>query len=148
VAARDDGRPKEVILRRQIFTWLAGALPIATLSLIPATAGADTIRCQVPFSFTVHGKTLPPGNYTFSDDAAVLLVRGYTDGAVNLTNRLESPTEEQAKVVFEKDGDDYILTQAWMGDGTGRELMLPKTNGEHRRSARNGEVEQVAVAAR
>lgn len=123
-------------------------LPIAALALAPAPARADTIRCQVPFSFTVHGKTLPPGQYTFSDDASVLLVRGLNDGVVNLTNRLESPNEEQAKVVFEKDGDDYILKQAWMGDGTGRELLLPKTSQEHRRSARNGEVERVVVAAR
>ena len=135
-------------MRRQIFSGLAAVLPIAALALIPATAGADTIRCQVPFSFTVHGKTLPPGEYTFSDDASVLLVRGFGQGAVNLTNRLESSTEEQAKVVFEKDGDDYVLTQAWMGDGRGRELMLPKTNGEHRRSAQNGEVERVTIAAR
>ena len=96
----------------------------------------------------MHGKTLPPGEYTFSDDASVLLVRGFNEGAVNLTNRLDSSTEEQAKVVFEKDGDDYILKQAWMGDGTGRELLLPRTNEEHRRSARNGEVEQVTIAAR
>ena len=135
-------------MRRQIFSGLAAVLPIAALALIPAAAGADTIRCQVPFSFTVHGKTLPPGEYTFSDDASVLLVRGFGQGAVNLTNRLESSTEEQAKVVFEKDGDDYVLTQAWMGDGSGRELMLPKTNDEHRRSAQNGEVERVTIAAR
>ena len=135
-------------MRRQVFSGLAAVLPIAALALIPATAGADTIRCQVPFSFTVHGKTLPPGEYTFSDDASVLLVRGFGQGAVNLTNRLELSTEEPAKVVFEKDGDDYILTQAWMGDGTGRELMLPKTNGEHRRSTRNDEVERVTIAAR
>jgi len=135
-------------MRRQVFSGLAAVLPIAALALIPATAGADTIRCQVPFSFTVHGKTLPPGEYTFSDDASVLLVRGFGQGAVNLTNRLESSTEEPAKVVFEKDGDDYILTQAWMGDGTGRELMLPKTNGEHRRSTRNDDVERVTIAAR
>jgi hypothetical protein len=135
-------------MRRQILSGLAAVLPIAALALIPAPAGADTIRCQVPFSFTVHSKTLPPGEYTFSDNASVLLVRGFTDGVVNLTNRLESSTEEQAKVVFERDGDDYVLTQAWMGDGTGRELMLPKTSGEHRRSAQNGEVERVTIAVR
>jgi hypothetical protein len=123
-------------------------LPIAAFALVPAPARADTIRCQVPFSFTVHGKTLPPGEYTFSDDSSVLLVRGFTGGAVNLTNRLDSSMEEQAKVVFEKDGDDYILKEAWMGDGTGHELLLPKTNGEHRRSAQNGDVEQVTIAAR
>ncbi len=82
----------------------------------------------------MHGKTLPPGDYTFSDNASVLLVRGSTGGAVNLTNRRQSSTAEEAKVVFEKDGDDYILKEAWMGDGTGRELLLPKSNGERRRA--------------
>jgi len=50
---------------------------------------------------------------------------------VSLTNRLESATENEAKVVFEKDGDEYILKQAWMGGG-GRELLLPRTDGERR----------------
>jgi len=135
-------------LKRQILAGLGAALSAAVLVLIPAPARADQIRCQVPFSFTVRGKTLPPGTYTFSDESQVMLVRGYTDGAVALTNRLESQTDMDAKAVFEKDGDDYILTQAWMGDGSGRELMLPKTNGEHRRSAQNGEVERVTIAAR
>jgi hypothetical protein len=126
VAAMEDS------MRQQILSRLAATMTTAALALIPAAARADAIRCQIPFSFTVHGKTLPPGTYTFSDESQALLVRGFTGGAVALTNRLESPTENDAKTVFEKDGDEYILKEAWMGGGVGRELLLPRTNGERR----------------
>jgi hypothetical protein len=144
--AADVRPPKEDTLKRQILAGLGAALSAAVLVLIPAPARADQIRCQVPFSFTVRGKTLPPGIYTFSYDSQAMLVRGYTDGAVVLTNRLDSRTEMDAKAVFEKDGDEYILKETWMGGGVGRELLLPKTNGE-RRPSTESRVEQVVVPA-
>jgi len=61
---------------------------------------------------------------------------------VSLTNRLESPTQNEAKAVFEKDGDEYILREAWMGGGVGRQLLLPRTDGERR-----ARVEHVTVPA-
>ena len=122
-------------MRSLILSGLAAAIPVAVLALIPAPARADAIECQIPFSFVVRGKTLPPGRYTFSDESQALLVRGYNSGAVSLTNRLESSTENEAKAVFEKDGDEYILKQAWMGGGVGRELLLPRTDGERRARA-------------
>ena len=134
-------------MKRLIPAGFAAVISVAGLVLIPAAARADAIRCQVPFSFTVHGKTLPPGTYTFSDESQALLVRGYTDGAVALTNRLESRTEDDAKAVFEKDSDEYILTETWMGGGVGRELLRPRTNGERRPSA-DARVEQVVIPAR
>src|SRR6267142_1970888 len=133
VAAMEDS------MKRQILSGLAATIPVAVLALIPVTARADAIQCQIPFSFVVRGRTLPPGRYTFSDESQALLVRGYNNGAVSLTNRLESPTENEAKAVFEKDGDEYILKQAWMGGGVGRELLLPRTDGERRKSARGGQ---------
>ena len=128
-------------MRSLILSGLAAAIPVAVLALIPVPARADAIQCQIPFSFVVRGKTLPPGRYTFSDESQALLVRGYNSGAVSLTNRLESATENEAKAVFEKDGDEYILKQAWMGGG-GRELLLPRTDGERR-----ARVELVTVPA-
>jgi hypothetical protein len=128
-------------MRSQVLSGLAAAIPVAVLALIPVPARADAIECQIPFSFVVHGKTLPPGRYRFSDESQALLVRGYSNGAVSLTNRLESATENEAKAVFEKDGDEYILKEAWMGGGVGRELLRPRTDGERRKSARDGQVE-------
>jgi len=134
-------------MRSWILPGLAAAIPVAVLALIPVPARADAIECQIPFSFVVRGKTLPPGRYTFSDESQALLVRGYSNGAVSLTNRLESPTENDAKAVFEKDGDEYILTEAWMGGGVGRQLLLPRTDGERRLRARDARVERVTVPA-
>ena len=129
-------------MRSWILSGLAAAIPVAVLALIPVPARADAIQCQIPFSFVVRGKTLPPGRYTFSDESQALLVRGYTDGAVSLTNRLESPTENEAKAVFDKDGDEYILREAWMGGGVGRELLRPRAGAERR-----ARVELVTVPA-
>jgi len=129
-------------MRSWILSGLAAAIPVAVLALIPVPARADAIECQIPFSFVVRGKTLPPGRYTFSDESQALLVRGYTDGAVSLTNRLESPTENEAKAVFDKDGDEYILREAWMGGGVGRELLRPRAGAERR-----ARVELVTVPA-
>ena len=134
-------------MRSLILSGLAAAIPVAVLVLIPVPAQADAIECQIPFSFVVSGKTLPPGRYTFSDESQALLVRGFGNGAVSLTNRLESRTESEAKAVFEKDGDEYILKEAWMGGGVGRELLLPRTNGERHKSARDAGVELVTVPA-
>jgi hypothetical protein len=133
-------------LKTPIVAGFGAVISVAALVLVPAPARADVIRCQVPFSFTVHGKTLPPGTYTFSDESQALLVRGNTDAALALTNRLESRTEDEAKAVLEKDGDEYILKETWMGEGVGRELLRPRTNGERRTSA-DGRVEQVVVPA-
>ncbi len=129
-------------MRSWILSGLAAAIPVAVLALIPVPARADAIECQIPFSFVVRGKTLPPGRYTFSDESQALLVRGYSDGAVSLTNRLESPTENEAKAVFDKDGDEYILREAWMGGGVGRELLRPRAAAERR-----ARVELVTVPA-
>jgi hypothetical protein len=120
-------------MRRQIASGLAAAATAATLALVPAPARADAIRCEIPFSFTVRGATLPPGTYTFSDESQVLLVRGDTTGALALTNRLESRSDDDAKVVFEKAGDEYVLRDVWMGGGIGRELPPPRAGGERRR---------------
>jgi hypothetical protein len=119
-------------MRSWILSGLAAAIPVAVLALIPVPARADAIECQIPFSFVVRGKTLPQGRYRFSDESQALLVRGDSNGAVVLTNRLESRTENEAKAVFEKDGDEYILKETWMGEGVGRELLRPRTDRERR----------------
>jgi hypothetical protein len=119
-------------MRSRILSALGAAIPVAVLALIPVPARADAIECQIPFSFVVRGKTLPPGRYRFSDESQALLVRGYSHGAVALTNRLESRTENEVKAVFERDGDEYILKETWMGGGVGRELLRPRTDRERR----------------
>ena len=47
-----------------------------------------------------------------------------------------------SKAVFDKDGDEYILREAWMGGGVGRELLRPRAGAERR-----ARVELVTVPA-
>lgn len=102
--------------------WAAGL--VAVLGVLSVSAEAAEIRCNVPFSFTVNGKTLPPGTYHVSVEAAqgTLFVRGSAQAALSLTGQIQSSKDTDAKLVFHKYGDQYILKQAWMGGGGGREL--------------------------
>jgi hypothetical protein len=121
---------------------------MATLALIPAPAAAADIRCHIPFSFEVHGTTLPPGDYTFSAEPGELFVHGYRHSAFALTNSEQSTTDTDAKAVFERRGDEYILRDVWVGGGVGRELLLPHAHGERHRTAQEGGTpERVTIPA-
>jgi hypothetical protein len=136
--------------KRNLKTLFAAAL-IAMFTAAATPSQAGQINCDVPFSFTVNSsKTLPPGVYTLSSTGPMgtVLVRGATGAAFSVTNRLESRSARDAKLVFHKYGDTYILRQVWMGDGTGREL--PRTQLERDLQERKVAVgaERVIVAAR
>jgi hypothetical protein len=129
--------------------WAAALIAVFTAAASPSQAGQ--VSCKVPFSFTVNSaKTLPLGEYTLTSTGPLgtVLVRGASGAAFSVTNRLESRGESQAKLVFQKYGDTYILRQVWMGDGTGREL--PRTRLERELMERKvaGAPERVIVAAR
>jgi hypothetical protein len=111
-------------MTKQLLKGLWAASLVTVLAVLSVPAEAAEIRCRVPFSFTINGKTLPAGTYSVSSEAAqgVLLVRGFDHGAVVLTNSIASGKDTEAKLVFHKYGDQYILRQAWMGGGSGREL--------------------------
>lgn len=129
--------------------WAAALIALFTAAASPSQAGQ--ITCKVPFSFTVNSaKALPPGAYTLTATGPLgtVLVRGAGVGAFSVTNRLESRTEDEAKLVFHKYGDTYILRQVWMGGGSGRDL--PRTQLERELMERKvaGGPELVIVAAR
>jgi hypothetical protein len=134
-------------MRRTLVTALTGAAVMATLALISAPVEAADIRCHIPFAFEVHGTTLPPGDYTFSTEPNMLFVRGYHHAAFAITNSEQSTREEDAKVVFEHQGDEYVLHDVWTGGGTGRELLQPHVKAERSKSAAGATVERVTIPA-
>jgi hypothetical protein len=114
-------------MRTQILkgAGLAVLLGMVTLSA-PAPVAAGDIRANVPFSFTVNKKVLPPGTYTVSSSAAHSLVfRGGSAGAITLGQHAESSTLTSPKLVFHRYGDTYILREVWMGRASG--YQLPET---------------------
>ena len=122
------------------FHKVLGAVSLmAVLAVLAIPADAAQIECKVPFAFTVNGKALPAGTYTVSTDGALgsLLVRGYGNGAFAFTNRVESRTDVAPKLVFHKYGDQYILRQAWLGGGSGREFPESPQERELAQAARS-----------
>ena len=132
-------------MRVQFFPGLSVVALLAVLAATSAPAEAADIRCKIPFSFEVHGETLPPGTYTFSSDPAKLFIRGFRHSAFALTNNEQSTSDTQAKAVFERYGDEYVLRDVWFGGGVGRELVRPRVEPERRRTAHDGRVEIPAL---
>ena len=122
-------------MRTQILKGASLALVLGVLALsAPAPVAAADIRANVPFSFTVNKKVLPPGKYDVSNSAAhSLLIRGFGAGALILSQRTESATSTSPKLVFHRYGDEYILREVWMGGGSGHKL--PETRRERELAA-------------
>jgi hypothetical protein len=131
----------EGVMMKRLLKGLWAASLAAVLTAFSTPAEAAAIACKVPFSFTVNGKALPPGTYRVSITQNVVLVQDFRNGAMVLTMGLESQKDTQPKLVFYNYGDEYILGEAWVGEGEGRQL-LPKEPLERRlaEAARSGEV--------
>lgn len=129
--------------------WAAALIALFTAAASPTQAGQ--VQVQVPFSFSVNSATtLPPGVYTLAttDVLGTVLVRGASGRAFSITNRLESQQQRDAKLVFHKYGDNYILRQVWMGNGEGRALPRTRLERELMEQKVAGSHELVTIAAR
>jgi len=126
-------------MKNQILKGVWAASLVGALAVLAIPAEAADISAKIPFSFVVNGKTLPPGTYhvTTSFAAGALLVRGTSSGVFAMGTAMES-RDSDAKLVFHKYGDQYILRQAWLGNGRGRELPETREERELIRTARNG----------
>lgn len=137
-------------MRKQLSKGLWAASLIALLAGFAVPAEAAEIRCDVPFSFTVNSKTLPPGMYSFSTSvvSGAVLVRGPGRGVFSVTSALQSARPTDARIVLHKYGEHYILRQVWMGGSSGRELPESRLERELKESKLAGNLEQVHIAAR
>ncbi len=134
---------------------------IITLALVSAAVSAQAqtpghkIVADVPFDFIVGDKTFQAGEITVrrtGDSEAVLLISNANSrqGAFRLTNSVQAAkTSEKAKLVFNKYGDRYYLSQVWTsGTDSGRELLKSRSErATERELARNASQNQLAKDA-
>jgi hypothetical protein len=109
----------------QLFRNLSVAL-LAAASMY--AQGSQKLTVQVPFGFHVGDSILPSGEYIVSTDVAPGVVRLRSADAKSSVMILSRATQTLAtpttgKLVFNKYGDEYFLSQIWKaGDNMGNEL--------------------------
>jgi len=147
-------------MKKQVFKVVALLSLSLMLAVVAVSASLDgKIKANIPFAFSVGGKTLPAGAYTVNSQTirGVLVIRGESSHtAMNvITNDVIARQQpQQTKLVFRRYGDQYFLAQVWtagMSDGrkipTSRaERELLKDRAKH--LARNvAEPELVSIVA-
>ena len=116
-------------------TMLSLLLMLTVVTVSAQSEGSGAIK--IPFNFVIGQKILPAGEYTIRPnrtDKTVWLVQGNDTqaGAFFLTIPvLARETQEKTRLVFNKYGDQYFLSQIWIpGDNLGRELSMPRQERE------------------
>ena len=126
------------------------------LMLTAVSVAAQSERSKVtniPFSFIVGEKTLPPGEYTVEpnrrDSDRFWLVQsrdGRTSCLFTTMPVRANQTHEETKLVFHRYGDQYFLSQIWtVGANSGRELLMPRLE---RDLAKNQKIERQTIVER
>jgi len=118
-------------------TALAALVTVLLLAVLaPSHAGASEIECEIPFSFVVNSRTLPPGHYRVSEmSAGVLYLRDLVHGAFAVNAPISDRHGIRPRLVFHRYGEDYVLRQVWTSATFGRELPEPRLERELRRAA-------------
>jgi hypothetical protein len=116
-------------------TMFAGIIALAFASALAVSAqNSRTLVVNIPFDFTVKGKTLPAGEYILGrastvDTTGLMIKR--RDGeasAIVLTKSVQAAeNQNESRLVFSRYGEQYFLSEVWTsGDQKGRELYKTK----------------------
>ena len=110
----------------------------AVLFLTAVSANAQSkqkMTIDIPFEFTVAGKTYAAGKYTigrFNEQEPAMLILKRKAGGVKklfLTQNLKSKTTvETARIAFSKAGGSYSLAEIWTGEMEGGRQILKSKN--------------------
>ena len=130
-----------------LFAALVAASASAGLSRTINSGPASSVVVEIPFEFTVAGHTLPAGESLVQRSTLVstegLTIRSLDKGAgvfVLTTSVQSNERQKDSRLVFNRYGDKYFLSQLWTsGEAGGRALI--KTSQERnleRNLAKNG----------
>jgi len=119
------------------------------LMITEAWGVSGTTRVNIPFTFSVGGKTLEAGDYNISpsgDKGIAIQNAAGKSSMIALTNAVSPDTSARApKLVFHRYGDRYFLAQTWLRTSdTGRQLFV---SAEEVQAARQYGDQQVVVQA-
>ncbi len=114
-------------------TMLSLLLMVAAISVNAQQLSENRIAVNIPFDFAVGETKLPAGKYTLrrtiSTSSADQLLIQNADARVDMRTGITRPTrasevQSESRLVFNRYGDQYFLSQVWMaGSDTGRDLF-------------------------
>ena len=124
----------------------------ATLSVAVTQAQSGRpIYVDIPFAYTVAGKTLPAGSYAVYAEPGrgYLVLRNQHDSKavmmVAVNAAISKERKQQSSLTFNRYDDTYFLNQVWAGNGdSGVQLLPSKAEKEFIARSPNG----VILAAR
>jgi hypothetical protein len=126
-----------VIVRGWRGWWRQGAVAVtmtalSAASVRPVAAVSEELRAEIPFTFTVNKAVLPPGTYRvdLDNEAGMIELRDMGHAAFALGIPFDDSRVREAKLVFHRYGDQYVLREIWTGAGIGRDLPEPRREKE------------------
>ena len=138
-------------MKRNLITGILTTLTLLLLISVPSTYAQATIEATVPFNFMVGKAEMPAGTYTISQvSSSVIEIKGSKSVVSIVLSGSGSSNDSTAKLVFNRYGDRYSLSEVSRGDGA-NVLRLPtsKVEEEQRLASTSGASGQkVVVAAR
>ena len=124
---------------------------------VQAQEPGTRIRVQIPFDFTVKGKTLPAGEYDITrvmDEPVTLLLRNvgekHNEAIVETEPVLGRNRTNRDELIFNRYGDTYFLSDIFTaGEQTGEELRTTHKERELKREMARNQAgpETVTIAA-
>jgi hypothetical protein len=146
-------------MKKHLITLMAVVF-FAALTVTSVHAQGLTMSVTIPFDFAVGDKTLPAGEYYFQrtmDNSRVVTQIRSRDKTLSIYLPQTHPVQDlnvqldsKSKLVFNKYGDQFFLSQVWVLERRiGEEL--PKTSQERRNqreiAGRAGKPETITIAA-
>ena len=119
-------------MKRNLITILS--VVVMSLLLNATSVYAQSYaKAQVPFAFNVGAKQLPAGTYeigVLSQSPNEIMIRNTETTAAALSiARTEGPRDTESKLVFDRIGTQYFLTEVWKGFGAGG-MIVPTSKHE------------------
>jgi hypothetical protein len=130
---------EDITMNRTKTIWMAAALA-AVVGLVAWAGEASAIRANVPFDFTVADQKLPAGVYQFvqSGTFSAVHIESRGDAKTFLVGSVpgnDNKTGYLAALSFNKYGDQYFLTEVWMGNGPAG-VQVAKSKAEKKLTSR------------
>ena len=141
-------------MKRQASLFCAA---IALIAVIVVGSGYAQSRfklhADIPFEFVASNVTFPAGHYTvraMQPGRVLIQSADYRNAEVVMTiPQATGRTSEETKLIFNRYGNKYFLSQIWTrGDGTGRQLLKSRAEREMIANLKSDQPTSIAATTR